>query len=326
MPTSIAQTLKSANRHMLTHFAAPRLGTLRTFFKTESDGDLLGCYAWNQAVAAGLFPIIGDFEVALRNALHAALSGHYGQVASLNWMLPRQNPAHLTNPHASPTLPSLHRMPQSSREDLIRISTQIQANKPNGYVVTPDDMIGAINFGFWEQLLRGLEHSSQPAGLRAAILLRVFPHAPNLAGGNSAFLARVLRLLKRIRDVRNRVGHHDSLWTTPEFDLQGNVGFIPRRPRQTINSLQLFCSRLIEVAGWVDPEIPSHILQSDHWGSFHALLSREALATYRARSGRRGTYQALLEIQQNPIPSRGADTSRKPGAIYARIRSRSYHF
>jgi len=68
---------------MLKHLTLPRLATLQAFFKTKTDQDLLGCYAWNQAVGSALLPILGDLEVALRDALHRALSQHFGGIDSL---------------------------------------------------------------------------------------------------------------------------------------------------------------------------------------------------------------------------------------------------
>lgn len=314
---------------MLTHFAAPRLATIKAFFKTNTDRDLLGCYAWNQAVASGLFPLLGDFEVALRNRLHLVLSRYYGGVDSFNWMLPYPNPAHLHNPNAPAMLPSVHRLSVKTRDELVSLKSKIESQKGGGYAATPDDIIAALHFGFWEQLVRGLSHPSQPSGLQTAILSIVFPNAPNLATvphGHPSFQNRVIALLKRIRDVRNRVGHHDSLWGTPEFDGHGNLGFVPRRPRHTVKSLQKFCAQLSWFADWMDPAISLHMRESDHWWSFHALLSREALTSYRREGGRVGTYQAVLDNTTAVRHSRKGSMSRVTGQIYARVRARQLHF
>ena len=314
---------------MLTHFAAPRLATLKAFFKTTTDQDLLGCYAWNQAVASGLFPLLGDFEVALRNRLHLVLSRYHGGVDSFNWMLPRPNPAHLRNPAAPKTLPSKHKFSTKTRLELESLKKKIEGQKGAGYVATPDDIVAGLNFAFWEQLIKGLSHSSQPGGLQATILSAVFPNAPDLAvvpHGHADFQNRVTILLKRIREVRNRVGHHDSLWGTPEFDEYGVLGFVPRRPRHTVKSLQKFCSQLSWFAAWIDPAIPQHMRESDHWWSFHALLSRDALATYRREGGRVGTYQAVLDCTAVLNHSRKGAVPRLTGHIYAKVRARQLHY
>lgn len=245
-----------------------------------------------------MLPILGDFEVSLRNALHRALSRHFGNVDSFDWMMPQPNPAHAANPAAPQFLTARHKLNSKSKDDVKAVVDKIKGRKPAGYVVTPDDIVAALPFGFWEVLIAGLSHSSQPAGLQAGILATVFPHAPDTLAvphSDPAFKKRVTDLLKRIRDLRNRIGHHDALWATPEFDYQGNLGFVPRRPRHTVNSFKLFVDRVSWFAGWIDPQISSHMRNSDHWWSLHALLSRQALALYRQHGGVVGTYRAILD-------------------------------
>ncbi|MYN18362.1 hypothetical protein GTP81_16550 [Rugamonas sp. FT107W] len=299
---------------MLKHLTAPRLATIQAFFKTQSDKDILGCYAWNQAVGAGLLPILGDFEVSFRNALHRALSQHFGGLDSYDWMMPRPNPAHAVNPAAPALLPARHKLNPKSKEDVNSAMSKTKGKKPSGYVVTPDDVVAALPFGFWEVLISGLSHSSQPAGLQAAILAAVFPHAPNtltVPYGDPAFRKRVLDLLKRFRDVRNRIGHHDSLWATPEFNCLGALGLVPRRPRHTVNSLKLFADNVCWFAGWIDPQISAYIKNSDHWWSLQALLHRQALVTYRELGGVVGTYRAILDSAELPLRS-APKSLRKP--------------
>ena len=288
---------------MLRHLNVPRLATMEVFFRTKSDTDILGCYAWNQAVGAGLLPILGDFEVSLRNALHRALSQHFGKVDSYDWMMPRPNPAHAINPAAPPLLPARHKLNTKSADDVRTVLSKIKSKRPTGYIVTPDDVVAALSFGFWEVLIGGLSHRSQPTGLQADILAMVFPHAPDTLSvpfGHPAFKLRVESLLKRIRDVRNRIGHHDSLWANPEFNHHGKLGHIPRRPRHTINSLRSLAANVNWFAGWIDPQISRYIQNSDHWWSLHALLDRRALATYRELGGAAGTYRAVLDLTGLP--------------------------
>lgn len=298
---------------MLKHLTIPRLATLQTYFKTNSDNDVLGCYAWNQAVGAGMLPILGDFEVSLRNALHRALSQHFGNSDSFDWIMPRPNPAHAINPAAPQFLPARHKLTPKARDDVAGVIGKIKGKKPAGYVVTPDDVVAALPFGFWEVLIGGLSHQSQPAGLQATLLSTVFPHAPdtlNVPYGSPAFKKRVTDLLKRIRDVRNRIGHHDSLWTMPEFDEQGNIGLIPRRPRHTVNSFRRFADNVCSFVGWIDPSIPVYIQNTDHWWSLQALLHRQALVTYRQLGGKAGTYRAILDAVE--LPRHSKKIQRKP--------------
>lgn len=311
---------------MLYHFAAPRLSAVQKFFVTTCDDDLLGAYSWNQAVSSALLPILGDFEVALRNALHRALSQHYGGVDSFNWMMQRPNP---TNP-AAPPLQAHHKMGKISRNDIQAVVNKVRAKKPTGYVITPDDIVASLSFGFWEQLIGSLGHRSHSPSLQAAILSHAFPHAPDtgvVPYGDAQFRNRAVKLLTRIRDIRNRIGHHDSIWTSPEFDVHGAVGFIPRRPRQTVVSLTLAAKHICWFGSWISPAIPRHIRLSDHWHSLHTLLDRHALATYRLTGGAVGTYeQVLFSRPSRSEPRRLSKKSSLPPAYKKRFEVSRFHF
>lgn len=312
---------------MHSHLGQPRLASVANFFKTQSDDELLGCYAWCQAVASSLLPILGDFEVAFRNALHRALSLHYGQQASYDWMVLSGDTANA---------PAHHRLNPQSRSDINSMVGKIQGKKGGRYQITPDDVIAALSFGFWEVLVSNLDHRAHPQGLQAAILASVFPHAPDQATspyGTAAFRLRVTKLLARLRDARNRIGHHDAIWTFPEFDEHGKVGFIPRRPRHSVTSLQLLANRVCWLAGWMSPSIPAYIQQTDHWWSLQTLLSQQALAIYRRHGGRIGTYKALLETLPQAAQGVPASPPSNPKWFLDRLKARqqqaqdrAYHF
>lgn len=312
---------------MLKHLTAPRLATIQTFFKTASEQDILGCYGWSQAVGAGLLPILGDFEVSLRNALHRALSQHFGNVDSFDWMMPRPNPAHAINPGAPALLPARHKLNAKSAQDVASVIAKIKGKRQKGYVVNPDDVVAALPFGFWEVLIGGLGHLSQPQGIQGAILAAAFPHAPATAAisyGEAAFRQRVMNLLKRIRDVRNRIGHHDALWAMPEFNDHGALGFIPRRPRHTVNSLRQFAAKVCWFASWIDPGIHGYIQNSDHWWSLQALLHREALVTYRQMGGKAGAYRAILDV--TVLPKKKNKSQQRQAPLFRRRLLSSRYF
>jgi len=273
---------------MKNHFTAPRLASVERFFQSDSSTDLMGCYAWCQALSAALLPLLGDFEVSLRNALHRSLSQFYMGADSAPWMLPIAGPLRANAP--PPKTP--HAMSPNDKKDIAGI---VDRRAKKGRLVSQDDIVAAVSFGFWEQLVNGLGRAQHPHGLQKAVLSSAFPCAPpGTDYASTAFREQLVRLLKMVRDVRNRVGHHDAIWAIPEFCSDGHAGFIPRRPRHTLTSTKLFARRIIWLASWIDPAIGAHIERSDHWACLQTLLSRHALATYRFRGGRANTYHALI--------------------------------
>lgn len=104
--------------------------------------------------------------------------------------------------------------------------------------------------------------------------------------GDPALIERIATLLYQMRDVRNRIGHHDSLWRTAEFDAQGRRGFVLRRPRQTVTSMRLLANPIAWFAGWTDPRISKYIKATPHWRHLPWLLTRDALLMYRESGGK----------------------------------------
>ena len=157
---------------MYAHLTAPRSAAVQQFFQTRSPRDLMGAYSWCQAVGAALLPIMGDLEVALRNSLHAALSQHFGQQNSYPWML--------STPAAKPSVkpaPAPHKLSSQAQQDIQKVvgKHQRKYKKP----AAPDDVVAALSFGFWEQIISALTHKAHPEGLKESIMKAAFPYAPD---------------------------------------------------------------------------------------------------------------------------------------------------
>jgi len=290
---------------MLVHLTAARLNTLQDFFKTTSESDLYGCYAWTQAVGAALLPLLGDLEVSLRNALHRGLSQYYGKTDSFEWML-KKRPNH-SSPGA---VTSWHKLNPRTYDDVLSAIEKIKKSKGKGCRVTVDDIVAKVAFGFWETIVNGLKHRSHPKGMQARVLAVAFPSIPDLrngAFGDPALVDRIASLLYQMRDVRNRIGHHDSLWKTAEFDSYGRRGFVPRRPRHTITSMRLLADQIAWFAGWIDPRISSYIKATPHWRHLQWLLTRGALLLYRENGGKGINCDAIMR----QVPAYRAKKSSK---------------
>lgn len=116
---------------MLSYLAAPRMAAISRFFHAASDDHQLGAYAWTQAVAAALWPVMGDFEVSLRNAIHRALSLHYGEVESFDWMCQRPNCALSVK---AKMLPAWHCMSKRQQTDIEKSREQVKCRIPSDHI------------------------------------------------------------------------------------------------------------------------------------------------------------------------------------------------
>ncbi len=173
--------LSPAALHALEQSIAPeRLAR----YRADSGGDLaaaLVLYEWNIAIAEAFYSPLQTLEVIIRNAVGERLRVAYGQ----NWYAPGQASA-LRYP-----------LPDMLSKAVAELT---------GRQIQPDHnrVLAELNFGFWAGALsRRYETDLWRPHLRHA-----FPHAP------SPFLRKdVHEPLERLRRLRNRIAHHEPIYT-----------------------------------------------------------------------------------------------------------------
>nr|AKN35657.1 hypothetical protein [Enterovibrio norvegicus]AKN36417.1 hypothetical protein [Enterovibrio norvegicus]AKN40278.1 hypothetical protein [Vibrio splendidus]AKN40299.1 hypothetical protein [Vibrio splendidus] len=297
---------------MINYLSQPRADAVENFFLTSSDSDLLGCYRWCQSTSSAFLSSFNDFEVCLRNALHFSLSQYYGGNDSFDWMgISGLNANIHSYPNPWNNLGALaghvsssasHSMGVGARKDIVK-AFLLAKNK------THDGVIAELSFGFWESLLKGLCHNSHANNGHATImhdcLKRAFPHyevnssiVPAVFGPwNVDFRDRLVRLINRIRKVRNRIGHHDSIRQIPEFNEDGVKGFVPREPRHTIVSLNKLRDRVLMICGWIDSGLKTEIKGSDYWHKLSTVLSKDSLGVFRFHGGKGDCYIRTVDYR-----------------------------
>lgn len=158
-----------------------RLGSYR-LGDDEKEEDALARYARNTDLSEALYPSLQALEVALRNAMHAAVAERFENEL---WF-------YLDDP------PILKERERSKAEEAKREFGR------RGKTVTPGRIVAELNFGFWTSLFdRRYEQVLWPHLLRD-----VFPHAPRRRLTRKALAKR----LNDVRRLRNRVFHHEAIW------------------------------------------------------------------------------------------------------------------
>jgi len=170
-----------------TALSPARIGTYEVATGTVTDDDprAIALYAWTAQVSAALFAPLHICEVVIRNAVSDALESVHGP----RW--PWQTGFILS-------LPSVQHG-YSPRDDLRRVA----AAQPTTGKVIPE-----LKFVFWEQMFT-LRHDLR---LWNTHLKRVFPnHDP--AKSISALRRGIYEDLEAIRKLRNRIAHHEPVFT-----------------------------------------------------------------------------------------------------------------
>lgn len=147
----------------------------------KSQNESLIVYSWNIELSKSLYPALQILEIALRNALHEALTENYQTVY---WF----------------DLPFLYRKEREqvneAKENLWKQRKSIEVGR----------VVAELSFGFWTSLfdLR-YEHNQI---LWPKLLKSIFPYLPK-GQRTRSFLSCELN---RIRRLRNRVFHYEPIW------------------------------------------------------------------------------------------------------------------
>jgi len=147
-------------------------------------------YQWNLRLCAALYTPLHVFEIGLRNSVHRAISTKHGS----EW---------LETPN------TLSSREQATVQDAL---SKLRKLKPS---VTTGKLIAELSFGFWVALLYKKYESSATKQDHAFFwpfcLMEAFPHIPR----NIRKRSEILRRLERIKELRNRVFHHEPILKIP---------------------------------------------------------------------------------------------------------------
>ena len=175
-------------------------------------------YVWNIALSESLYPSLQALEVILRNTIHEAARQHFGRD---DWFDDVQIIHHR---HEVGAL-------EKARSKLRRERKQPDVGR----------IIAELNFGFWTSLLdRRYEQVLWPAMIRSA-----FPHMPR----RMRTRANLAQRFNEVRNLRNRIFHHEPIWYWP----------LPDKHR-----------RVLEAIGWIEPAMAELISTVDRFPDVYA--------------------------------------------------------
>jgi hypothetical protein len=196
------------------HFSPARLGR----YRAARGGDTAKAaadYSCNVLLSEAMVPMLNVLEITLRNGIHARLSRLYRRTDWWEaWV-------------GDPAFRWQNQEVANAKAKLIR------RHEPQ----TPDKVLAELTFGFWSSLFNTHFQTVLWKDLRL-----VFARCPKPQRQRHNISAA----LNQIRDLRNRVFHHEPLlWLTPTLLDQHAVG--------------------VTVINWVDPQL-------GHWLSNHDRL------------------------------------------------------
>ena len=193
------------------HFGVARLRHYSAATGGDHDRAQL-LYDWNTEISGAFWISLGHFEVSLRNTIDRRLSARHSRLGRTgHWIF---DDAHELGRDRFG--PNKHEYPFAD------VSTAIARVRKNRKPIDSGQVISEVSFGFWHQLVSKKQTALWPD------LAGGFPHAPNRSQGT------VHEPVKRLRDLRNRIGHHHRIWS---LDIAGRF------------------EDLSAVAGYIDPDL-----------------------------------------------------------------------
>lgn len=167
------------------HFAKARLQHYLTACGQDR-ARAMQLYRWNVNLSAALWASLAYFEVAFRNALDARMQARHLRLnRSGHWIFDDYREL-----GRDAYGPRRHRQPY---KDVVESIRRVRRNNKQ---LIPGQVISELPFGFWHQLISRKQMHLWPD------IAGAFPNAPDRSQET------IQRPVARIREVRNRIGHH----------------------------------------------------------------------------------------------------------------------
>lgn len=263
----------------------------------------MAAYHWNKHLAAAIMPALQCMEVTLRNAIDLAIRTAPPSGAAGLWHADSRWVTSLTEYMGHTLVPAADRFKLArsphDRQDVQgyllnkygrriinrKLTEEMQVEqaknqiRTDGKAVTTERIIAGLTFGFWTTLLTDkYEDQSSNRLLWPGLFADVFPHAPAGFGRED-----VKKVIFRIKDLRNRVSHHEAVWKFSKDDpVTGRPD--PKRPvygaAASCNLLNKHYDDILAVIGWISPDRLKNFLSHGAERRFRALCSVDGLNAY----------------------------------------------
>ncbi|QMW14537.1 Abi family protein [Pseudoalteromonas sp. MT33b] len=275
----------------------PRINAYKRYFGNQlSDDEVYNCYLWNDAISKALFNVITQIEITLRNRMHVSLSNHLYNSQKIIVDRCNGNPRiwNTSNTSTIGTVTSCNwyeaGLLENKSMSKIHTTTHHYRNKTpllGRARPSPDDVVSSLHFGFWSSLI-----DKNPNVQWRNLLAHIFPkhRASNSSQWNVvAQQKRLTYRLELVRDIRNRIAHHEPLWKTPRIldetpPTQGSNRAVlhppSSAPSESIQRLRIIYSKITELLRWMSQELYDDLMNSATHSHFLWLCSTDGLNFY----------------------------------------------
>lgn len=179
----------------------------------------LARYLWNMALCESLYSPLQMVEIALRNALQSTLENHF---ESAHWY----------------DVPACWHLLTTTQQS--QINEARENLKRQGKPVAPGRIVAELTFGFWTAFFNKRLAQNRDA---IRLMARTFHAAPK----SQRDMRSLNRRLTRLRELRNRVFHHERIIHWADLDSRH--------------------SAMLETIGWISVELQDLAMVLDRFST-----------------------------------------------------------
>ena len=160
-------------------------------YPSETDTDLLSTYLWNIALSEAIYPVLHNFEIAVRNSFYDAISRSFHE----NW---------------------LHEIDAEIllEKEVGIVKNAISSLNKNGKNISKDNLISELNLGFWISLSYSKYESPHKLYPKLFRDKDFFPNLPKTNRTRGTLSDRLTSIVK----LRNQVFHHNPIWKDRDLE------------------------------------------------------------------------------------------------------------
>ncbi len=286
---------------MLIPYISPdRLKSYEIDLKLTDLDHQIKAYHWSKELCSSIFPIIQCLEITLRNAINDSIvktTIERGRFDADEWWFKnlaeyeslRTRPKKIKNIKKQLSKGKITQEEYEKEKECINkqkcwegreIEKSIDYIKNNR---KPDpshgDVIAKLNFGFWINLLTKKYYSGDNQLLWPNLLPHVFPNLPDEIKQTSGReqLKELHKKFDHVRELRNRLFHHEPIWKFYNRDNDGNIDY--NAPIYGINPsisiLRKIVNEMLDMIEWISPEIKNYLIKSGCCDNFFTLCTKE---------------------------------------------------
>lgn len=183
-------------------------------------------YYGMQFNAALFYPTIQLIEVCLRNKVYSSLRAFYMERAKTISLPGKPDEWYLWMPQNKKTIQNIALAWTDAKRTI------------KDRAIIPGDVISRLTFGVWVSVLDEHQNNKDPLFFWNAVQKEIFP---NVNKSKKAILSEI----RWAKSIRNRLSHHEPLWTSSDLCTLGNA-------KRTIYEKH---NRLLEIIRWMSEDI-----------------------------------------------------------------------